>query len=103
MPIAKGLGLTPLLGDRRGFMPPQLKTNKTFEYTKIILSNYKKLILLKKLRYAQHNLFSYSAVFFCNQKPRISRPCCTLHGLTLRFFIKFVSWADSSNTYRPTK
>ena len=25
----KGLGLTPLFGDRRGFMPPQLKTNKT--------------------------------------------------------------------------
>ena len=24
----KGLGLTPLFGDRRGFMPPQLKTNK---------------------------------------------------------------------------
>ena len=23
----KGLGLTPLFGDRRGFMPPQLKTN----------------------------------------------------------------------------
>ena len=23
-----GFGLTPLLGDRRGFMPPQLKTNK---------------------------------------------------------------------------
>ena len=24
----KGLGRTPSLGDRRGFMPPQLKTNK---------------------------------------------------------------------------
>ena len=24
----KGLGLTPLFGDRRGFMPPQLKTKK---------------------------------------------------------------------------
>ena len=24
----KGFGLTPLLGDRRGFMPPQLKTKK---------------------------------------------------------------------------
>jgi hypothetical protein len=24
----KGLGRTPLLGDRRGFMPPQLKANK---------------------------------------------------------------------------
>jgi hypothetical protein len=24
-----GFGLTPLLGDPRGFMPPQLKTNKT--------------------------------------------------------------------------
>ena len=23
-----GFGITPLLGDRRGFMPPQLKTNK---------------------------------------------------------------------------
>ena len=23
-----GFGLTPLLGDRHGFMPPQLKTNK---------------------------------------------------------------------------
>jgi hypothetical protein len=28
-----GFGLTPLLGDCRGFMPPQLKTNKVrFEY-----------------------------------------------------------------------
>ena len=26
--IMKGLGLTPLFKDRRGFMPPQLKTNK---------------------------------------------------------------------------
>ena len=26
----KGLGLTPLFGDRRGFMPPQLKTNTRF-------------------------------------------------------------------------
>ena len=25
----KGLGLTPIFGDRRGFMPPQLKTKKT--------------------------------------------------------------------------
>ena len=25
----KGLGLTPLFGDRRGFMPPQLKTNSS--------------------------------------------------------------------------
>ena len=25
----KGLGLTPLFGDRHGFMPPQLKTTKT--------------------------------------------------------------------------
>ena len=24
----KGLGLTPLLGDHRGFMPPQLKTKQ---------------------------------------------------------------------------
>jgi hypothetical protein len=24
----KGLGLTPLFGDRRGFMPPQLKTKQ---------------------------------------------------------------------------
>ena len=24
----KGFGLTPSFGDRRGFMPPQLKTNK---------------------------------------------------------------------------
>ena len=24
----KGLGLTPSLGDRRGFMPPQLKTKQ---------------------------------------------------------------------------
>ena len=24
----KGLGLTPLFGDRRGFMPPQLKTKE---------------------------------------------------------------------------
>ena len=25
------------------------------------------------------------------------------HGLTLRFFFKFVSWANCSNTYRPTE
>ena len=25
----KGLGLTPLFGDRRGFIPPQLKTKNT--------------------------------------------------------------------------
>ena len=26
----KGFGLTPLFGDRRGYMPPQLKTKTTF-------------------------------------------------------------------------
>ena len=32
-----GLGLTPLFGDRRGYMPPQLKTNKNdFENKKRI-------------------------------------------------------------------
>ena len=28
----KGLGLTPLFGDRRGFMPPQLKTKTAVTY-----------------------------------------------------------------------
>ena len=30
----KGFGLTPLFGDRRGFMPPQLKTNMIPQYFK---------------------------------------------------------------------
>ena len=30
----KGLGITPLFGDRHGFMPPQLKTNKNKNSTK---------------------------------------------------------------------
>ena len=28
----KGLGLSPLFGDRRGFMSPQLKTKQCFHY-----------------------------------------------------------------------
>ena len=33
----KGFGRTPLIGDRHGFMPPQLKTNK--KQMKNIISN----------------------------------------------------------------
>ena len=32
-----GFCLTPLLGDRRGFMPPQLKTKQTKKKTRILL------------------------------------------------------------------
>ena len=43
----KGLGRTPSLGDRRGFMPPQLKTNKVWDTPFVGLVdefNWKKLI-----------------------------------------------------------
>ena len=37
------------------------------------------------------------------QKPSDQNMKRTWHDITLRFFIKFVSWVGSSNIYRPTK
>ena len=38
--VTKGFGLTSLSGVRRGFMPPQLNTNKNFGHLSITCSNY---------------------------------------------------------------
>ena len=49
----KGFGLTPLFGDRRGFMPPQLKTktNKCIKWEKIQKINERTLLLFGGLEW----------------------------------------------------
>ena len=64
---------------------------KTVEKTCSNLSNYSWWIIAATT-YCSDSSLEFAAIF-----------CKNPLSLTLRFFIKFVSWADSSNIHRPSE